>query len=70
MIVDDSNKIWQEIFDLSENPPFLDISHLSIPFSALEESKKPQDIYVGDEKICFKERHQDYKKIFIQEFFP
>ena len=70
MVVDDYNKIWQEIFDLSENPPFLDISHLSIPFSALDGFKKPQDIYIGHEKICFKERDQDYKKIFIQEFLP
>ena len=68
MVVDDYNKIWKEIFDLSENPPFLDISRLSIPFSALGDSKKPLDIYVGHEKICFKERDQDYKKIFIQEF--
>ena len=70
MVVNNYNKIWQEIFDLSENPPFLDISHLIIPFSALDDSKKPLDIYVGQEKICFKERHQDYKKIFIQEFLP
>ena len=68
MVVDDYNKILQEIFNLSENPPFLDISHLTIPFSAIDDSKKPQDIYIGYEKICFKERHQDYKKIFIQEF--
>lgn len=70
MALDNDNKIWQEIFNLSETPPFLDISHLSIPFSALDCSKKPQDIYVGNEKICFKERHQDYKEILIQEFLP
>lgn len=68
MVLDDYNKIWQEIFNLSENPPYFDISHLVIPFSAIDDSKKPLDIYIGHEKISFKERHQDYKKILIQEF--
>ena len=70
MAIDKYNKIWKEIFILSENPPFLEISHLSIPFSALKDSKNPQDIYVGNEKISFKERRKDYKKIFLQEFLP
>ncbi|MFX1366293.1 MAG: hypothetical protein ACFFCE_11325 [Promethearchaeota archaeon] len=68
MVVDNYNKKWQEFFNLSENHPFFDISHISIPFSAIKDSIKPQDIYVGHEKICFKDRLQDYKKIFIQEF--
>ncbi|MFW9988083.1 MAG: hypothetical protein ACFFC3_05465 [Candidatus Odinarchaeota archaeon] len=68
MVVDDYKKIWREILNLSENHKFLDVSHLSIPFSAINDSNKPQDIYVGQEKISFKDRNQDYKKIFIQEF--
>ncbi len=68
MVVDDYNKIWQELFNLSENHPFLNISLFLIPFSAIKDLKKPHDIYVGYEKICFEERHQDYKKIYIQEF--
>ncbi len=68
MVLDEYNRIWEDIFNLAENTPFLNISHLTIPFDDIDKSKKPIDIYEGNEKISFKERHKNYRKIFIQEF--
>ena len=43
------------------------LSKVLIPFSQFFIQKKP-DIYSGNEKICFKERDPEYKKILLKEF--
>jgi len=39
-----------------------------MPFSSIDESTKKEYIYIGNEKIPFKERHPEYKRILIKEF--
>jgi hypothetical protein len=52
----------------SGEPPTLDLTRFSIPFSEICERQKPQFIYSGYEKIKFEDRHPEYKRILIQEF--
>ncbi len=40
-----------------------------MPFSSIDESTKTEYIYIGNEKIPFKERLPEYQTILIQEFF-
>lgn len=46
----------------------IDISQLVIPFSKLNRNYKIPDVYSGREKIPFRERDPEYKKILRQEF--
>ncbi|MFX1390304.1 MAG: hypothetical protein ACFE9Z_09600 [Promethearchaeota archaeon] len=46
----------------------LDLSKIVIPFSRLFKTFKTTDIYSGIEKIPFKERNREFKRIFQHEF--
>lgn len=49
-------------------PPILDLTRLSIPFSAFSEVKKTEYIYFGHERMLFKDRHPEFRQILIHEF--
>lgn len=46
----------------------INFNKIIIPFSKFGISKNPVYVYVGLEKIAFKERHPVYKSIFMDEF--
>ncbi|MHA1884444.1 MAG: hypothetical protein ACXAAI_12480 [Promethearchaeota archaeon] len=56
-----------KIYEESPEREF-DFSRAIIPFSKINKSSKPADIYSGAEKIPFKERDPEYRMILRQEF--
>lgn len=46
----------------------INFKKIIIPFSDFGRSKNPSYIYMGIEKISFKERHPVYQAIFLNEF--
>ncbi|MHA2397454.1 MAG: hypothetical protein ACXADU_01025 [Promethearchaeota archaeon] len=56
-----------KIYEESPEREF-DFSRAIIPFSKINKSSKPADIYSGTEKIPFKERDPEFKMILRQEF--
>jgi hypothetical protein len=61
-------KIMHAIFQPTEQPRFPEMSQILTPFSELSENKETRYIYVGSEKIPFKERLPEYQEILIHEF--
>ncbi len=61
-------KLYHEnlLEEISED--HLDISKIVIPFSRLFKKYNTSDIYLGTEKIPFKERTLEYRIILRQEF--
>ncbi|MFX1277592.1 MAG: hypothetical protein ACFE9Z_09565 [Promethearchaeota archaeon] len=49
-------------------PPITDLTKFSIPFSSFSEVEKTEYIYFGSEKMSFKDRHPEYRRILIYEF--
>ena len=68
MAADNIYKIVQEIFESSELPIRTDVSRAFVPFSKVSTNKESKYIYIGSEKMPFKERDPNYQKIFIYEF--
>ena len=69
MAADNIYKIVQEIFESSELPERrTDVSRAFVPFSLVSTNKESKYIYIGSEKMPFKERDPNYQKIFIYEF--
>jgi hypothetical protein len=58
------SKLEKHYREISEIP----LKDVVIPFSKLFKINRKSDIYSGTEKIPFKERDPDYKRIFKQEF--
>jgi hypothetical protein len=62
---------YENISDFSEDrtsDKSLNISKLVIPFEIFFKQNTPRDIYLGLERIPFRERDLDYKIILKQEF--
>ena len=62
------DKIYQKIFEPTDQQIILEVSKAFMPFSNIDESKKTEYIYLGNEEIPFKERDSEYKMILRQEF--
>ncbi len=67
-MAEDVDRIFQEKFEPTDQQLILDYSKVFISFSNTAESANSQYIYMGNEKIQFKERHPQYQYIFIAEF--
>ena len=61
------NQIPVIIYPTGESP-IPDLTRFTIPFSAFGEFKKTEYIYFGHEKILFRDRHPEYRQIFMDEF--
>ncbi|MFX1500060.1 MAG: hypothetical protein ACFFDH_03750 [Promethearchaeota archaeon] len=61
-------KIQYESLNITHVSESYNISELIIPFSQLFKKHKSMEIYSGKERIPFKERDPEYKKILQQEF--
>ncbi|MFW9970898.1 MAG: hypothetical protein ACFFDF_11935 [Candidatus Odinarchaeota archaeon] len=67
-MINDINKIFEEKFEPTNQQLILDYSKVFISFLNVNESTNPKYIYIGNEKMLFKERHSEYQKLFIHEF--
>ncbi|MFX0058669.1 MAG: hypothetical protein ACFE85_16015 [Candidatus Hodarchaeota archaeon] len=59
--------INNDLQDKFHSFPF-DVSGYVIRFSSLIRKNLPSDIYTGNEKIPFKDKHPEFRKILIHEF--
>jgi len=64
----DIDSIFQERFEPTDQQLILDYSKAFTSFSNIDKSNNSQYIYMGNERIPFKERHPKYQYIFIIEF--
>ncbi|MFX0004084.1 MAG: hypothetical protein ACFE9C_16640 [Candidatus Hodarchaeota archaeon] len=67
-MIDDIERIFQEKLEPTDQQLILGYSKVFIPFSNDRESTNSKYIYIGNEKMSFKERLPEYQEIFIYEF--
>ncbi|MFX1419932.1 MAG: hypothetical protein ACFE9N_13520 [Promethearchaeota archaeon] len=68
MVLEIYNKKIHFDDDTDTHEDFLNISNLTIPFSAIFIKQSSSDIYSGMEKIPFNKRDLKYQKILLYEF--
>jgi len=66
MSIDLINNDHQKVINIIE----LNFSNFVIPFSSVIKKLIPSDIYTGFEKIPFKAKDPEFKKIMMTEFNP
>ena len=62
------DRILREEFKPTDQRIISDFSKAFVSFTNVVESNNNQYIYMGNEKIPFKERHPEYQNIFFYEF--
>ncbi|MFX1502691.1 MAG: hypothetical protein ACFFDH_17150 [Promethearchaeota archaeon] len=67
-MTNDISRIFEEKFEPTNQQLILEYSKVFISFLNVNESTNSKYIYIGNEKMSFKERHPEYQKLFIHEF--
>jgi len=69
-MISQPQKTTHQIIPHSEEEEVIIFRDIIIPFSQFGNSKleKPANIYCGDERIVFKERHAEFQKLLMNEF--
>ncbi|MFX1419934.1 MAG: hypothetical protein ACFE9N_13530 [Promethearchaeota archaeon] len=62
------DRMLQEEYEPTNQRIILGYAKAFVSFSNIDESNNNQYIYMGNEKIPFKQRHPEYQNIFIYEF--